>query len=97
MCYAGGADEAALEELVRASGPACGHLGQGALFAIAARFRSGIVPKYTEKACHKLFSVTPAEVSKWTDEAASGLVEVAQLSGYAEWKSRLRVVATQKL
>ncbi|WP_390623324.1 DUF1702 family protein [Saccharomonospora amisosensis] len=97
MCYAGGADEEALEELVRASGPARGHLGQGALFAIAARFRSGIVPEYTEKACRKLFSVTPEEVSKWTDDAASGLFEVAELSGYTEWKSRLRVVAVQKL
>ncbi|MFC6094791.1 DUF1702 family protein [Saccharothrix lopnurensis] len=89
-CYAGCADAAALDRLRAAAGPHRWHLGQGALFAVAARDRSGIVPDHTSAAAAHLFGTDPATARRWTDEAADGLTGSADLSAYAEWKARLR-------
>jgi hypothetical protein len=89
-CYAGGVNRAKLDELVAASAEHEPHLRQGALFAITARVRSGVVPAYTEMACRQLFSVGPDMAAGWTDDAARGLSGSIELSSYVEWKSRLR-------
>ncbi|WP_433873672.1 DUF1702 family protein [Saccharopolyspora sp. CA-218241] len=95
-CYAGCADESALDGLRAASGPHAAHYGQGALFAIAARQRSGIVPEHTRRAAEHLFGADPTEAAGWTDEAAVGLVSSTDIAAYGEWKARLRRVAEQR-
>jgi hypothetical protein len=92
-CYAGCVDETKISELLDASGADEPYLRQGALFAIAARFRARIVPAHTELACRRLFAVPPQEAAAWTDAAAKGLAGRADLAAYLEWKSRLRKVA----
>ncbi|HEV8558225.1 MAG TPA: DUF1702 family protein [Actinophytocola sp.] len=95
-CYAGGIDRAKIDELVAASGKHEPHLRQGALFAITARARSGVVPAHTEMACRQLFSVGPDVAEGWTDDAARGLAGSAELSSYMEWKSRLRIAVAHR-
>jgi hypothetical protein len=96
-CYAGGIDRAKMDGLVTASGKHEAHLRQGALFAIAARVRSGVVPAHVEMACRQLFSVGTEVAAGWTDDAARGLTESTELSSYMEWKSRLRTAVAQHL
>lgn len=91
-CYAGCVDESTVDDLVAASGADEAHLRQGALFAIAARYRARIVPEHTEMACGRLFGVGPQVASDWTDDAANGLADATDLAAYLEWKSRLRAV-----
>lgn len=95
-CYAGGASPADLDALVAASGAHAAHFGQGALFAIAARARAGVLPPHTERACARLFTVEPREAAEWTDVAARGLCGSAEVGAYSEWKSRLRAVAVAR-
>ncbi len=95
-CYAGGADEAEVDDLVSASAEYWPHVAQGALFAVAARCRAGIVPPHTERVCRQLFEVAPAEAAEWTDQAARGLTESADVSAYVEWRSRLRAKITRQ-
>jgi enediyne biosynthesis protein E3 len=88
--YAGCVDARGVDRLVAASARHWPRFGQGALFAITARQRAGIVPAYTERMCRQLFDVEPAEAARWTDEAAQGLTESSDVSAYTEWRSRLR-------
>lgn len=88
--YAGCADAPALDRLVDASGAHWPSLGQGVLFAVAARNRARVVPPHAEAACRQLFSIDPSTAEQWTDEAARGLTDSADLSAYLEWKARLR-------
>ncbi|MQA63426.1 MAG: DUF1702 family protein [Actinophytocola sp.] len=62
----------ALTALVRASGEHGPCFGQGAVFAIAARARSGNVETHTEQASRHLFGEDPYQVGEWTDIAAEG-------------------------
>ncbi|MGW3960858.1 DUF1702 family protein [Amycolatopsis sp. NPDC005003] len=97
-CYAGRSEGvSAVEELVLAARPAGAYLLQGALFAIAARVRAGIVPVHTELACRDLFAVGCEEASSWTDRAADGLGESMEPAAFLEWKARLRAKAAQYL
>lgn len=89
-CYAGCADTGALTALVRASGEHGPCFGQGAVFAIAARARSGNVPTHTEQASRHLFGEDPYQVGEWTDIAAAGLTGATDPAAYHEWQSRLR-------
>jgi hypothetical protein len=93
--YAGCAAEPEIDDLVLASAEYWPHLAQGALFAVAARCRAGIVPPHTERMCRQLFGVAPAEASIWTDEAARGLTDSTDVSAYSEWRSRLRARITR--
>jgi len=95
--YAGCAGEDKLGELVVASGPHWPYFAQGAMFAVAARYRAQAVPPHTECACRYLFRAEPAVVSKWTDTAARGLNDSAHVAAYTEWKSRLRRTAAANL
>ncbi|MFC3448591.1 DUF1702 family protein [Amycolatopsis speibonae] len=95
-CYAGCSDEPGLTRLAEASGADRSHFEQGALFAIAARFRARIVPEQTELACKHLFAVDPGTAAAWTDEAAAGLTENPELAAYTEWKARLRGIAVTR-
>ncbi len=95
-CYAGCADAAALDQLAEASGKHWSSFGQGALFACAARARAGGVPPHTEQACAQLFGIDSAEAERWTDVAAAGLTESAELAAYTEWRSRLRGVVAAR-
>jgi hypothetical protein len=88
--YAGCVDEQVIDRLVTVCEDDVPQLKQGALFAIAARVRSGIVPAHTELACRRLFSVSPREAASWTDTAAAELTGSSELAAYMEWKSRLR-------
>ncbi|WP_050788207.1 MULTISPECIES: DUF1702 family protein [Actinomycetes] len=92
-CYAGNAGETRIDQVAKASGKAEPYLRQGALFAIAARFRSGIVPAHTTLACRRLFAAEPDEAAEWTETAADGLKERSDPEAYLEWKSRLRKLA----
>jgi hypothetical protein len=97
-CYAGRTEGVSgAGELVQAAGSAGSYLLQGALFAIAARVRAGVVPAHTELACRDLFAVGCEEASNWTDRAADGLGESMELAAFLEWKARLRVRAAQYL
>ncbi|MGH2602689.1 MAG: DUF1702 family protein [Dehalococcoidia bacterium] len=96
-CYAGCADAGVLDAMVHASGADSPAFGQGALFAIAARARSGTVPRHTEQACQNLFGIDPDQARDWTDVAANGLTELASVGAYAEWKSRLRRTIAARL
>ncbi|GAA5115544.1 DUF1702 family protein [Haloechinothrix salitolerans] len=89
-CYAGCADTAALDQLTETSGKHWPSFGQGALFACAARARAGDVPEHTERACAHLLGIDSAEAERWTDVAAAGLTESADVAAYTEWRSRLR-------
>lgn len=89
-CYAGGAGDEELVELAVLCGSARPAFEQGAMFAIAARHRSGTVPPHTESACRTLFAVQPQQVARWTDDAAAGLSGQPAVSAYSEWKRRLR-------
>lgn len=89
-CYAGCADERTLDALVSASGADRAYFAQGAMFAIAAHHRSGVVPRYTEVASRYLFSECPEAVERRTEAAAEGLDDAADVHAYLEWKSRLR-------
>lgn len=89
-CYAGCADAEALDRLAEASGEHWPSFGQGAVFACAARARAGGVPPHTEQACAQLFGIDSTEAEQWTDIAAAGLTESANVAAYTEWRSRLR-------
>ncbi|WP_328612022.1 DUF1702 family protein [Amycolatopsis sp. NBC_00345] len=92
-CYAGCADDRAFDALITASGAHSAYFAQGAMFAIAARTRSGVVPRFTEVACRYLFTADPDTVASWTETAAEGLTGAIDVSAYLEWKSRLRARA----
>ncbi|MDV6014725.1 DUF1702 family protein [Haloechinothrix sp. LS1_15] len=93
-CYAGGAGAAGVAELAERSGRYWPHLGQGALFGLTARARSGVVPAYTAMAGRELFGIEAAEAREWTDLAAEGLTDSLDVSAYDTWKSRLRAMVS---
>ncbi|MEU6266457.1 DUF1702 family protein [Saccharopolyspora shandongensis] len=89
-CYAGGVDAAGFRALREASGPHWADFGQGCLFGIAARARSGIVPEHTALGARTLFAADVESAAGWTDLAADGLDGSTAIAAYTEWKSRLR-------
>jgi hypothetical protein len=88
--YAGCANADALDRLRAASGSDWPAFGQGALFAISARARSGIVPAHTAAAAAHLFGVDAPTVQRWTDEDSEGLTGSAEIESYGQWRWRLR-------
>jgi hypothetical protein len=89
--YAGGAEPAELEEMVRLAGPYRSHAAQGAAFAAGARVMAGLVTPGTELGVKVHCGMSAAEAAAVTDEArldlpkADGAVPIFEV-----WRERIR-------
>ncbi|TCO59660.1 DUF1702 family protein [Actinocrispum wychmicini] len=93
--YAGGADESELDTLRIRAGDHWSHLAQGVVFGATARTRAGVVPAHTALACARLASITPETAATWAHEATHGLTERRDVQAYQEWRTRIRLLATE--
>ncbi len=89
--YAGGADDAALENLRRAAGEHRSALAQGAAFAAQARERAGNATPHTERACLTLCGLGAKAAAQCTDEAFRDLPPDGSEPAYEAWRGRLRM------
>ncbi|ONI76357.1 hypothetical protein ALI144C_37540 [Actinosynnema sp. ALI-1.44] len=96
LAYAGATDDAGRDRLVDAAGPHRAHLSQGVVFAVGARFRSGIVPAHTERACAQLLDVDVAQAAAWTDDTSTDLGGTSDVGSYLRWKARLRALIARQ-
>ncbi|MGI5500122.1 DUF1702 family protein [Lentzea sp. CA-135723] len=98
VCYAGGADDAALDDLTSLTGPNRVALAQGAAFAAGARGAAGHVPAHTETGVRELAGVSVVEAVEWTVVAAhevhAGDVDIA---AYRRWQHLIRERAARHL
>ncbi|GAA1239326.1 DUF1702 family protein [Prauserella halophila] len=92
-CYAGGVEADGFAELAAACGDYWPHLAQGSIFGVAARVRSGVVPRYTSVGSRAVLDRDPATVANWSEQALAGIESRGDLAAYGEWKSRLRHIA----
>lgn len=89
--YAGGVDEAELNELPRLAGEYRSHLAQGAAFAAKARHLPGIQTPHTEIACQVLCGVSSLQAASLTDSAlAAAQRPDAVGEPYEAWRSEIR-------
>lgn len=93
--YAGATTAAELERLAEAAGPAWAYFAQGAVFAVAARVLSGVVPAHTELASRTVLGVGPDVAARWSVLAADGLTGRHEVDGYTQWRCRLRAIVAE--
>ncbi|RDI34573.1 DUF1702 family protein [Lentzea flaviverrucosa] len=91
VCYAGGADHAALDDLTSLTGPDRVALAQGAAFAAGARGAAGHVPEHTATGVRELAGVPVDEAVEWT-VAAAHVVSAGELdiAAYRQWQHLIR-------
>jgi hypothetical protein len=89
--YAGGAEAAELEEMVRLAGPYRSNAAQGAAFAAGARVLAGLVTPGTELGVKVHCDMSAAEAAAITDEAKLGLPETdGPVPAFELWRERIR-------
>ena len=89
--YAGGAEAAELEEMVRLAGPYRSNAAQGAAFAAGARVMAGLVTPGTELGVKVHCGMSAAEAAAITDEAKLDLTETGgPVPAYEIWRERTR-------
>ena len=89
--YAGGAEAAELEEMVRLAGPYRSNAAQGAAFAAGARVLAGLVTPGTELGVKVHCGMSAAEAAAITDEAKLDLPETdGPVPAYEIWRERIR-------
>ncbi|SDG49861.1 Protein of unknown function [Lentzea fradiae] len=91
VCYAGGADDIAFDDLTSLTGPNRAALAQGAAFAAGARGAAGHVPEHTAVGVRELAGVPVEEAVEWTVSAAH-VVSAGELdiAGYRQWQHLIR-------
>jgi hypothetical protein len=89
--YAGGAEPAELEEMVRLAGPYRSNAAQGAAFAAGARVLAGLVTPGTELGVKVHCGMSAAEAAAITDEAKLDLPKTGgPVPAYEIWRERTR-------
>jgi enediyne biosynthesis protein E3 len=88
--YAGGADAAELDEMVRLAGQYRAHAAQGAAFAAKARLLAGLVTPATELGVKVHCDMSVEEAAAVADEAERGLPADGDLPAYEVWRERIR-------
>jgi enediyne biosynthesis protein E3 len=88
-CYAGGADEAELLDLLRRADRYRPQLAQGAAFAATARVEAGLVIPHTELATELLCGLTPHQATEVCSQARPTLVVDDRLTAYEVWRQRI--------
>lgn len=88
--YAGGADPAALPDIVQAAGDWHAHLGQGAAFAAAAHRKPGPIPDFSDAACAILAGVDGQRAAEITLAAQPRVDRDASGSHYEAWRDAIR-------
>ena len=95
--YAGGADRAAIEALMKS---ACAHqsqLAQGAAFAAKARQRAGIPAGHTDLACQIIWGMPAVLAARATDVALVDLPPEGVLPTYEVWRQRIQELWVKEL
>lgn len=89
--FAGGCPPEGLARLVAAAGPDSAGLGQGSVFAIKARHRSGHVPDFGAEALEALSGLDVAGAVRLADEAGERAVAAPGVPRYESWRHQVRV------
>jgi hypothetical protein len=87
--YAGGVNEAELQQLWRLAGEHRSSLAQGCVFGASARVRAGLVIPHTELATRVFCGLSAAEASAVADEARLNLDGSSQWPNYEVWRQRI--------
>lgn len=96
VCYAGGADGDALDDLASLTGPHRVALAQGAAFAAGARGAAGHVPDHTTTAVRALAGVPVDDAVEWTTSAAHEvLAGELDIAAYRQWQHLIRARAVR--
>ena len=88
--YAGGCEEAALQELIHLAGACAPQLRQGSTFAAVARERGGNPAAHTELACRVLCGRTTAELAALCDETGRDLPPDGAEPAFETWRQRIQ-------
>jgi enediyne biosynthesis protein E3 len=88
--YAGGASQAAIEELGRLARCFNSHLAQGVAFAAKTRERAKNLTRNTEVVCRTLCGLSATEAAGITDSTLSNLPETEAVPAYEIWRQRIQ-------
>lgn len=88
--YAGGMDQAGIEEMRMAAQPYTSHLAQGAAFAAKTRQRANNPAAHTEMACQILCGLSSEAAALITDVALESLSGDDEEPAYEVWRRRIQ-------
>ncbi|MGH3429470.1 MAG: DUF1702 family protein [Mycobacteriales bacterium] len=95
--YAGGADEAELEEFLRRAGEHRAVVAQGSVFACEARVRAGLVTPHTRLAARVFCGMSPEEAAAIVDEILADLPPDGEIPAFELSRQRIAArFATEK-
>lgn len=93
MAYAGGVDDAVVDDVVARCSASRAHLAQGVAFAATATGRAGSVPAATAALVTELFGTCVDAVRSAVDDAADDLIHRPDAAAYEVWRRRIRATA----
>lgn len=87
--YAGAVDEGELHAFMKRAGRYQPQVAQGAVFAAAARYQTGLMTHHTELAAGLLAGVTPKEASELADRTRDQPFDTFGAPAYEQWRQRI--------